>query len=150
MSNDYYTDDLNVIELNKNDFSNDNKLTNPNFNNKFGILKVYADWCGHCKNMKDMIKFLGKELKQENFVIGALNYGTYDKDNKPDCLKDKIRSFPSLLMINYDGSIEPLPNNTSNDMDNILDNICIYTEKNATVSSKPKVCKKVSNKLENR
>ena len=150
ISKDYYRKDSNVIELDKSDFSLDNKLINTQFKNKYGLLKVYADWCGHCKNMKEMLNFLSNELKDEDFMIGALNYGSYDKDNKPDCLKTQIKSFPTLLMINHDGKIESLPNNTSNDMNNILDNICYYTENSSKESSKPKVCKKLTTKLTNR
>lgn len=147
---DYYRNDSSVIELDKSDFTAENKLINSQFHNKFGLLKVYADWCGHCKNMKQMLNFLATELKEEDFMIGALNYGSYEKDNKPESLKPTINSFPTLLMINYDGSIEKLPNNNSNDMNNILDNICYYTENISKTSSKKKICKKLTNKLTNK
>ena len=144
---DYYRDNSDVIELDKTDFSSEGKIINPMFKNKFGLLKVYADWCGHCKNMKQMLNFLSSELKDEEFIVGALNYGSYDKDNKPDFLKTRINSFPTLLMVNYDGNIETLPKSLTNSMDDILDNICHYTEKASTTSKKTKVCKKLTNKL---
>ena len=146
-SDDYYKENSNVIVLEKSDFSHDNKITNSKFQNKYGLLKVYADWCGHCKNMKEMMNFLADELQDEDFVVGAINFGTYERDNKPECLKPIIRSFPTLLMVNYDGTIESMPNNSSNELNHILDNICTYTNDKSTNSSKKKICKKTSTKL---
>jgi thioredoxin-like negative regulator of GroEL len=78
------------------------------FHNKVYMLIYYAPWCGHCKDMVKNVKTLANTLKDEGFMVGAINC------ERNSDLSDKIiiDSFPTVYFvkenkaIQYDGSRE--------------------------------------------
>jgi thiol-disulfide isomerase/thioredoxin len=75
------------------------------FNNKVYMLVYYAPWCGHCRNMVSDVKALANTLKDEGFMVGAINC------ERNSDLSDKIliESFPKIYFVKdnkakkYDG-----------------------------------------------
>ena len=65
------------------------------FNNKVYMLLYYAPWCGHCKDMVQNVKLLANTLKDEGFLVGAINC------EKNSDLSDKIviDSFPTIYFV---------------------------------------------------
>lgn len=129
-------DNIRVIEINaKEDFDfSKNRIKNTKFQNKLGLLKVYAPWCGHCTNMIDTMYELAKDLQDEQFVVAALNS---DKSYNKDLVRLlEVSGFPSLFMIKDNGEIdkEQLEILGERDAANILDaiskRITKYMDKN--------------------
>ena len=136
----YLGNDNKVMELSNKDFR-DGKVIHKNFKNKFGLLKAYAPWCGFCKRLKEDLIFLGNGLHKNGFQVAALNC---------DIEKELSRSlgvqgYPSLYMINPDGSLtEATPNSRS--IEDILKFICEYTN-NYSNNTSGKCCRRVNDKI---
>ena len=141
MDKNYYNEDDNkVIELNINDFK-DKKIINKNFTNKYGLLKAYAPWCGYCKLLKDDLKFLSNGLEKNGFQIGAINCDL-EKELSTEL---EVKGYPSLYMINPDGSLsEAKPESRS--VEDILKFICQYTNEHSE-NKLGKCCKRKGNKI---
>ena len=130
MENNKYYESSNdkVIELDYNDFNEDGTVNRNEFKDKYGIIKVYAHWCGYCKKMIPTCEYLSNNLYDNNFVVGAINLAL--PENKDiSHLKDKINGYPTLFMV------DPVTNELdmyhgSNDLKSILEYICNYTNNN--------------------
>jgi len=59
------------------------------------FLKVYAPWCGHCKNMAEDYKALGGELPKDKIVIAELDGSANDST----VASIEYSGFPSLFWI---------------------------------------------------
>ena len=136
----YLGNDNKVIELSDRDF-NDGKVTHRSFKNKFGLLKAYAPWCGFCKRLKDDLIFLGNGLHKNGFQVAALNCDIYKELSRTI----GVRGYPSLYMINPDGSLtEATPSSRS--IEDILKYICEYTN-NYSENSSGKCCRRDGNNI---
>ena len=113
-----------VIELTSKDF-NGKILINDRFKNKNGIIKFYAPWCPHCVEMTNPLKFLAKELKKYDFLIGVVNTDT----NLQLAQTFNISGIPTLYTINTDGKINLYKGNK--DIESLLKHICEFTTKNS-------------------
>ena len=124
----YYNDEsVDVIELCCDDIDEDGTVINDTFKNKIGLIKIYAHWCGHCKDLIDTMKFLATELKPHEFKVGAINLAL-DKNKKNKFLNNNVIGFPTLFFVNpIDGKL--LEYNDSREKYSILDNISTYVEK---------------------
>jgi len=87
------------------------------FRNKVYLMVFYAPWCGHCVRMSDDIKKLGGALKDEGFMVGAINCDANDDLDS----KIIINSFPTLYfvkdekVVKYDGQ---------RDLQSLLNHLC--------------------------
>ncbi len=136
-----------VYELKGSDF-NGTSIKHDAFKNKFGFLKVYAPWCGHCQNMVPTMNFLANELKKENIIFGALNSDNPKNSKKLQELD--VGYFPSLYMVYDDGKTEKVEIN-NNSVEAILEVICDksngYVNNTKSVNKKGKCCKKVGDTI---
>lgn len=116
-----------VVELKANDLQKlDNAAgelkviaTRPEFNNKVYFLAFYAPWCGHCVRMVDDVKLLAKALKNEGFLVGAVNC----EANKQELDKRQINitSFPTLFFVKDN---VPVKYEGARDLKSLLDHLC--------------------------
>jgi len=141
MEENYYSgNDNKVIELNITDFAG-KKIIHPDFKNNYGLVKAYAPWCGYCKSIKDDIKFLSNGLYKNGFQIGAINC-ILEKQVSQDL---QVRGYPSLFMVNPDGSLkEAMPESRS--VEDILKYICKYTNEHSK-NNLGKCCRKEGNDI---
>lgn len=82
------------------------ELTPDNFDQITGkgkaLVKFFAPWCGHCKNMAPHY-IADSEKLEEGVVLAEVDC---DKDsNKALCEKNEIRGFPTLKWFDADGSV---------------------------------------------
>jgi len=91
-----------VNELSAKDFSG-TKIISPKFKNKYGLLKVYAPWCGYCQQMEELLIEIAGKLKPHGFVVGALNAD--NQVNKPVAQALGVRGFPTLFLVNKNGEV---------------------------------------------
>ena len=123
-----YSDTIYVTELNGSDFKIngpiDVKVTKPSFQNKFGLIKFYAPWCGFCKNMVEDLKFLGKGLKNHNFMIGAVNLDNPTNKGVADAMG--VRGIPVIFNMNSNGELKKMDKETR-EVSGLLSNICEFT-----------------------
>jgi thiol-disulfide isomerase/thioredoxin len=101
------------------------KIKNNKLLGKFGLIKVYAPWCGYCHMLKDnVMKFMGKNMSEYDFNICAIN--SENPNNIELCRKLQVRFFPYLMMHSPNGSIYPIEDelNNSRSIEKILEVIC--------------------------
>jgi protein disulfide isomerase len=79
------------------------------------LLKVYAPWCGHCKNMAEDYKAVGAEMPKDKIVIAELDGSA--NDSTIDGME--WSGFPTLFWIPA-GSNKAEPYNGPRDKDGIL------------------------------
>ena len=137
---DYYKDNSEVVELCADDFT-DNKVTHPSFENKFGLVKAYAPWCGFCKRFKGDMDFLAENLNKQGFTVGALNC----VDNKELGKSLKVPHYPYLYQVSPSGVLEPMELEGGRTVESVLKSICKFTNENNV--GKGKCCKKDGNKI---
>jgi thiol-disulfide isomerase/thioredoxin len=102
-----------------------NKIINKKLLGKFGLIKVYAPWCGYCHALKEnVMKFLGRNMKDYDFNILALN--SENPKNKELCQKLQVRYYPYLMIHTPNGQIAPIEDelNQSRSIEKILEVIC--------------------------
>lgn len=80
------------------------------------ILKVYAPWCGHCKNMAEDYKAIGEELPKDKIVVAELDGS--QNDSTIDGME--WQGFPTLFWIPK-GSKEAQPYNGPRDKAGMLE-----------------------------
>lgn len=83
------------------------KLTDENFNsiipNRYGVVMVYANWCGHCHNFERDFVMVASHIKAINEKQGT-NYfvAAMDSDCK-NCAMTKrlirVDAFPTIIFI---------------------------------------------------
>ena len=125
MQNEYSTKDP-VIEINANSFKQINGkfyLKHKKFKNNFSLVKFYAPWCPHCKNMVDVMNAMAEALHEYNFKIFAVNC-TKTKNGEL-AKKMGITGFPTLYLSDNKGLLEEYVD--SNDPNKILTKICKFT-----------------------
>ena len=116
-----YNNSPGVVELKTSDLTkmpnNTVVVNHKDFRVKIYLLAFYAPWCGHCVRMVNDIKTLGKYLKDEGFLVGAVNCdANADLDNKIT-----IEGFPTLFFVK-DGKAERY--HGARDIDSLLDHLC--------------------------
>ena len=89
------------------------------FKDKVYMLIFYAPWCGHCVRMVDDVKLLAKALKNEGFLVGAVNC----EANKQELDKRQINitSFPTLFFVKDN---VPVKYEGARDLKSLLDHLC--------------------------
>uniref|UniRef100_A0A6C0LWF1 Thioredoxin domain-containing protein n=1 Tax=viral metagenome TaxID=1070528 RepID=A0A6C0LWF1_9ZZZZ len=121
-------------------------ITAPQFKDKYGIVKFYAPWCGHCSDMVDSLEYLANELPNmgKPFYIAAVNCTNKSVGNDLLASKMGIRGFPTLFFANLEGELESF-NPQSRSIEGILAEICDCTKK---YNSNNTCCSYSNNKLE--
>ena len=101
------------------------------------ITLYHANWCGHCKNMVDDLKFLHNGLKNKNFFVGVVDI----TKNEKVATDFEIRGVPALY--EYTSKDLDLKNYEGNrDHSSLLEGICNFTKK-----TNNKTCCKIKNKV---
>jgi thiol-disulfide isomerase/thioredoxin len=131
-----------VVELTTKDFSG-TTLINPQFKNKYSMVKVYAPWCPHCTSMVEDMKFLAENLEKQDIKFGAINGD--NPLNKELTSKLGVQWFPYLYMVNEKGVLEHIDISDRN-VENILNTICKKTNEYSS-NKKGRCCKKVGSKI---
>ena len=77
-------------------------------NNNILMVKVYADWCGHCKNIKPEWDTFYNEYNGKKVGINTVSVASLEESNSLtpkvfDILKYEVRGYPSILKI-YKGN----------------------------------------------
>lgn len=75
-------------------------------NNENVVIKVYADWCGHCKHAEVPFRDLAGEHKT-NIKSVAINAD--NQDLKPIIEKFGVTGFPTFIFIKKEGTAESTP-----------------------------------------
>ena len=91
----------NIHELTNEDFTtNNNKTTihNKDIKDKYGMLLVYAPWCGHCKKSVGLFDYMANEVNDYDIKIAAVN--SENKKNKQLVKELGVKSFPTIFTIN--------------------------------------------------
>ena len=98
-----YENSEHIVKLNYNDFiKKNNKVILKNkkkfqkYKGKIGLLKVYAEWCGHCKTFKPILN----NFKNNNPDIEVVIY----EDNKEKNQEYNVEGFPTLISEHSDGT----------------------------------------------
>lgn len=102
---DLYDKYSGVIELTSKDFKYEKDkiiVINKHFKNKYGFIKFYAPWCGHCRNMVELWSELAIQFGHI-FAIGAVN--CEKKENFKIRNKIGIRYYPTIIKVSKDGTI---------------------------------------------
>ena len=125
----------NVIELGSQHFKPTNEvgelqLVHSKTTGKYGILKCYAPWCGHCLTMVNDLEFLAKELPKlgKPFFVAAVNCTNKQLGNDVLARKLNVGGFPTLFFVNMDGGIEDF-NPESRNIDGLLKELCKSSKK---------------------
>lgn len=113
----------NIVKLTNKDFK-DKLLISNNFKNKNGLIKFYAPWCPHCKDLVSDLIFLSNGLINHGFMIGVVNTD-YNKDLVK---KFNISGIPKLFLVNTKGELDSL-DLEDNNLENLLKNICKFTKR---------------------
>jgi len=132
VDNKYGGENSNVYELMAQHFigKNDKIILSHNLTNgKYGIVKFYAPWCGHCSNMVDTLEFLATELPKidKPFFVAAVNCTNTNVGNDILAKKFGVSGFPTLFFVNLDGELEYF-NPISRSIEDILKEICKCTK----------------------
>lgn len=146
--NKYGHSNSNVLELMAHHFKSlDDKiiLENNNLKGKYGIVKFYAPWCGHCSNMIHSLEFLGSELPKmgKPFFVAAVNCTNKTVGNDLLAQKIGIKGFPTLFFVNLEGQLEEF-NPQSRSIEGLLEEICNCTQR---YNSNNTCCSYSNNKL---
>ena len=118
-NNNYY-DNTSVLELTDADFEG-NRIINKNIVGHYGLLKCYAPWCPHCKDLINPLMFLANGLKKEGFKIVSVN----SEKTQNICNNIGVQGFPTLFLINPDGTLKDY--NSDRSIEGILSEICKHT-----------------------
>jgi len=89
---------IKTIDLNK----SNKKMFNNELNKGSSIVLVHADWCGHCKRLKESGEL--EKLSRTHAVVIAS-----DENNYASKVMNKYnsRGFPTLLVMHKNGKVEP-------------------------------------------
>lgn len=63
------------------------------------FLLVYADWCGHCKNLKPAYSKIASTEQNKNSLICAVMGDSDDGKEVVQKLNLKVKGFPSMFKI---------------------------------------------------
>ena len=96
---------IKIVHITNN--NNNPKVVNSYYENNTPIfIKLYADWCGHCKTLAPIWTELEEEVKHEfqgqNLAIVSIENGTFEnfKNNQMDAFYDnvlaKVTGYPTI------------------------------------------------------
>ena len=106
-----YGNDKYIPELKYKDFIYKNKklyINNEYFSSNKGFIIFYAPWCSHCVKMSQL--FIDLAYSNINlFNIGAVNCENIEEDNDKIAIYANIKYFPTLKIIDSDGSLKDYP-----------------------------------------
>tara|TARA_B100001093_G_C26698189_1_gene957854 strand:- start:667 stop:1173 length:507 start_codon:yes stop_codon:yes gene_type:complete len=103
-----YKNSEHIVKLNYNDFiKKNNKVILKNkkkfqkYKGKIGLLKVYAEWCGHCHTVKDVIEEISKILHKDKITIFVIDFANIPLNRQDKFVKTTgVNSFPSFFKVN--------------------------------------------------
>lgn len=137
-----------VIHLSAKDFVCDDdsvRIKNRDLLGSFGILKVYAPWCGACRAVSETYSFLGRNLREHGLNVCVLNGD--DSDNNEVIRGLNVSFFPSFYMIRADGLLDNI-SDTDRSIEGLLQTICKKTREYAKDDmSKSKCCRKAGGRI---
>lgn len=105
-----------VIELTEKDFKN-NYIIHDLAKGRYGLIKFYAPWCGHCQEMSELINDLANQFKYK-FMIYAVNC----EKNRDICVDEHIRYYPTIKYFTKSGKLYTYKGST--DRDDLISFIC--------------------------
>jgi protein disulfide-isomerase len=86
--------------------TNDQELNRLLLGNENIIIKFYADWCGHCKNIKPEWDKCAKEVNKDSKRMIKVDVGGKSKEEAALAEKYGVDGFPTILIF-QNGSHEP-------------------------------------------
>lgn len=103
-----YKNSEHIVKLNYNDFTRKNnkvffknKKKFEKYKGKIGFVKVYAEWCGHCHEVKDVIVEISKLLHKDDITIFVIDYANIPTNKQDKFVKTTgVNSFPSFFTVN--------------------------------------------------
>lgn len=69
------------------------------------LVLFYADWCGHCKNIKPVWDSASKKISNENVKMIKVNCGEDNSKHTQIVEKYNIQGFPTIKLLN-NGKVE--------------------------------------------
>jgi len=120
MYDNIYDENSCVTELTMRDFIYKDKklyLRHKVFEGLPSLIVFYAPWCKSCQHLSDSIIEIAY-LKQNTFRIGSVNAENIENGNDILCSHAKIKHYPTLKIVQSDGSLEDYKGTIH--MDNIL------------------------------
>ena len=69
------------------------------------LVLFYADWCGHCKNIKPVWDSASKKISNENVKMVKVNCGEDNSKHTQIVEKYNIQGFPTIKLLN-NGKVE--------------------------------------------
>jgi thiol-disulfide isomerase/thioredoxin len=112
-----------ILELTYSDFiDRNNKLYIKNnyftiHNTKKGFIIFYAPWCKHCLKISGLIRELASIYKNI-YNIGSVNCENLEDKNDVLAIKANIDQFPTIKIINNDGTLSNF--NKEYSLDNLI------------------------------
>ena len=98
----YYEDDPFVVNVNVKNFAS--TVKGKTTRDEHWLVKFYAPWCGHCKNLKPAWKSAASKL-DNRVKFGAINCD--EGNNRAVCKQFDVRGFPTLMYFGPKSSPEP-------------------------------------------
>jgi thiol-disulfide isomerase/thioredoxin len=90
---------------------------------KPGVVKVYARWCGHCRDKERCIIEMANALANSNMGLSVYVIDCADEEQKPLTNALGIQGFPTFLNCDADGTLSEFSEEV-HDVQSVLDAIC--------------------------
>ena len=131
MENRYYGNSKYVLELSPDKIDENGYINDPEYNkynnpNHYGLVHVYAHWCGHCKVMIPMIEELG-ELSNGHTDFNVVGINATLKENT--FIKNNVDGYPTLFFVDNNGKLHKYNDNGDRSYDNIAKNLIKFIKK---------------------
>lgn len=88
-----------------------------------GVLKVYARWCGHCRDKERCIIEMANALENSNMGLSVYVVDCADEEQKALTNALGIQGFPTFLYCDADGCLSDFPKEV-HDVQSVLDALC--------------------------
>lgn len=102
-------------------YINNIKIENYNDSNSVKIILFYATWCGHCHRYLESNIFMDTyDTLKNNPKYKNINFEMIDFDkNKELANKYNINSFPTIISVNFDGTLIKIFEGNRNNKDHL-------------------------------
>lgn len=99
----------NIVSLKSNNFNTkgNDLYINGKKDNKYGMMLIWADWCGHCIRFKPEYIKLSEMLNSERATFPMYSIESTDIDNGNEQFKKNLnfRGFPTIKFVDPSGKI---------------------------------------------